>query len=76
MWTELIWTELNWTGLDWTGLDCVTAQRYSAYAQRVLHGGLFNHPDRGRNNDEAHPPIHPTRSVSEQDQAGAHNSRV
>ena len=36
---------------------------WGAYATQLLQGG-FRHPRAGKNNDEAHPPIHPVRAAN------------
>lgn len=38
--------------------------KWGAYAQSLLNG-KFNTPRRGKNNDKAHPPIHPTKDGSD-----------
>jgi DNA topoisomerase-3 len=36
---------------------------WGPYAVQLLDGGGFTMPRNGKSNDEAHPPIHPTKSV-------------
>ncbi|UKJ88676.2 DNA topoisomerase III [Theileria orientalis] len=40
-----------------------TVQEFSGYANTLLAGG-FREPIRGRKNDQAHPPIHPVKSLN------------
>ena len=35
--------------------------RWGAHAQRIASGEMWHYPRPGGNNDQAHPPIHPTR---------------
>ena len=35
--------------------------RWGAHAQRIASGEMWHPPRPGGNNDQAHPPIHPTR---------------
>ncbi|KAF9976447.1 DNA topoisomerase [Actinomortierella ambigua] len=37
---------------------------WGEYAQRLTQGGGFRQPRKGKNNDQAHPPIHPVMHVS------------
>lgn len=37
------------------------SQEYGDYARRLLHEGQYNRPRTGKNNDNAHPPIHPVK---------------
>lgn len=39
--------------------------RWGSYATGLLDAGKFRTPRRGRNNDKAHPPIHPTKDGQE-----------
>ncbi|KAK2951585.1 putative DNA topoisomerase 3-alpha [Blattamonas nauphoetae] len=36
--------------------------QYGAYARRLLQDGEYTFPRKGKNDDKAHPPIHPTKS--------------
>jgi ssDNA-binding Zn-finger/Zn-ribbon topoisomerase 1 len=39
----------------------VNDQRWGNYANDLLNAGGFQHPKAGKNNDQSHPPIHPTK---------------
>jgi len=39
-------------------------QRWGAHATELVNGSMFAFPGNGGHNDEAHPPIHPTRYTS------------
>ncbi|KAK3289391.1 DNA topoisomerase 3-alpha, partial [Cymbomonas tetramitiformis] len=42
-------------------------ERWGAYVLRMMNDGLYRPPGSGGHNDEAHPPIHPTKCASVQE---------
>lgn len=59
-------TEIFKEGTDLTALLQLHEQHHEwgGYTRSLLQGGKFMAPRRGRNDDQAHPPIHPTKSVA------------
>ncbi|KRX06029.1 DNA topoisomerase, type IA, core domain [Pseudocohnilembus persalinus] len=42
-------------------------QEWGQYAQELINNNKYQHPRSGTQNDEAHPPIHPTKGISRQE---------
>ncbi|KAF0699846.1 Aste57867_9622 [Aphanomyces stellatus] len=40
-----------------------THETWGGYVNQLQHGGKYEHPRAGKHDDQAHPPIHPTKSV-------------